>query len=198
MNDSDEDVRWIEAGLTSSFERLDVGAAPSDARYTKLPRRGWRLRALPWLGIPAALSGHFASAAVVITLVAATGVAAKGATTGDPNPFHWGATVTQAVQTCKADPTPGQHGIGQCVSAQATQNGQSQRDNHPTLGTAAGTGNSGGNGAGNGAGNGNGPPASPGKPSALPGGRPSQPPAEGKPSLPPGQGSPGKKLGWVS
>lgn len=38
--------------------------------------------------------------------------------------------MTQAVATCKADLKGGEHGIGQCVSAVARQNGPAERAEH--------------------------------------------------------------------
>lgn len=81
-------------------------------------------------GLPAIVTTKAAAAAVAATLTVVGGVAAKAAATGDPNPLNWGSTVTQQVQTCKADLTAGQHGIGQCVSNTAKQNGANERNAH--------------------------------------------------------------------
>ncbi|HLQ62041.1 MAG TPA: hypothetical protein VK131_09270 [Candidatus Acidoferrales bacterium] len=65
--------------------------------------------------------------AVAAILVAA---GAASAATGSPNPAVWGATVTQAVADCKNALQPGQHGIGQCVSAVARTHGPTVSAEH--------------------------------------------------------------------
>ena len=131
--DEDND-RWIEAGLTASFRRLDLGPPPRDAHYQSTTPR-WRKKRMSLLSsLPAVLTTKAAAAALAVTLTAAGGVAVKTAATGNPNPLSWGATVTTQVQTCKADLTATQHGIGQCVSTTAQQKGQQERASHaPTL-----------------------------------------------------------------
>jgi hypothetical protein len=138
----DEDNnRWIETRLTASFHRLDLGSPPHDARY-KSATPTWRKKRMSLLaGFPALLTTKAAAAAFAITLTAAGGVAVKAATTGNPNPLSWGATVSTQVQSCKASLVATQHGIGHCVSATAQQKGQQHRSSHaPTLPSHAAAG----------------------------------------------------------
>jgi len=102
-----------------------------------------------------------AGLAVALLAVGAAAVATEAAVTGSANPTNWGQAVVDQVQTCKDALKPGQHGIGQCVSAFAKTHGaqvgsehassarthaSDARENHPS-----------------------GPPANPGKPSTAPG-----------------------------
>lgn len=126
----DDQNRWIETRLAASFGRLDLRAAPVHARYQATTPR-WRRRRMSFLaGLPAILTTKAAAAAAIALTAAGGGVALKTATSGDPNPLHWGATVTQQVQSCKAALTTDQHGIGTCVSATAIQHGQQERQSH--------------------------------------------------------------------
>jgi len=128
-----------------------------------------------------------ALAAKLVTGFAIGALAAAGATeaaiTGSANPTVWGQQVVQQVQKCKAALQPGQHGIGQCVSAFARQNGI----DHRASGARTNNGNNGnGNGNGNGKGKGHGKPANPG--SQGNGGQPGDK-GKGRPSSTPETGS---------
>jgi hypothetical protein len=57
----------------------------------------------------------------VIVKVSTTG--GTPSAVGAPNSASWGQQVKDNVQRCKAQASPGQHGIGQCVSAFARQHG---------------------------------------------------------------------------
>ena len=84
----------------------------------------------------AAIAGSKAAlAGTAVVALAGTGVAVKAAATGDPNPTNWGSQVVQQVQTCKAELSPGQHGIGQCVSNFAKQHGKSKSEASPDADT---------------------------------------------------------------
>ncbi len=126
----DENNRWIETGLATSFEHLDLPASPVEARYlTTTPR--WRRKRMSLLaGLPAVFTTKAAALGAIVLTAAGGGVAAKAATTGDPNPLSWGSKVTQQVQSCKAALATDQHGIGDCVSNFAKQHGQQQRQSH--------------------------------------------------------------------
>ena len=62
--------------------------------------------------------------AVAIVAVLAAAAVTEAAITGSADPSNWGRLVTQQVATCKAALKTGEHGIGQCVSAFASQHGQ--------------------------------------------------------------------------
>lgn len=103
--------------------------------------------------------------AVAALAVGAAGAAAEAAVTGSANPTNWGQQVVEQVQDCKAALSPGSHGIGQCVSAFAKQNGKTVSADH-RVSPARGNGHTPG-----------GPPANPGtKPSNAPGGKPTNVP----------------------
>ena len=98
-----------------------------------------------------------------VAVAAAAVTVAGAATTGSLNPAVWGQQVEQQVQTCKDQLGQGQHGIGDCVSAMASQHGQTVASaaRHQGNGNGNGNGSSSnkdknGNGNGNGDGNGNG------------------------------------------
>ena len=63
----------------------------------------------------------FAVAALAMVSAAAV---AEAAITGSADPANWGQQVRQQVIACKAALETGQHGIGKCVSAFASQHGQ--------------------------------------------------------------------------
>ena len=125
-----------------------------------------------------------ALAAKVVTGFAVGALAAAGATaateaaiTGSLNPNDWGQQVVAQVQKCKAALQPGQHGIGQCVSAFAKQHGPLVSADHRASNARTGNGN--GN---NGNGNGN------GKDKGKDHGKPTNPGSQGN-----GGGQPGDK-----
>lgn len=62
-------------------------------------------------------------AAALVALVAAAAVT-EAAITGSADPANWGQQVRQQVIACKAALATGEHGIGKCVSAFASQHGQ--------------------------------------------------------------------------
>lgn len=123
------------------------------------------------------LSGGVAALAVKVTtgfavaalaMVAAAAVS-EAAITGSANPANWGQQVRLQVIACKAALKTGEHGIGQCVSAFASQHGQvmsgrasgarlnpGNGDANGQSKAAAGKANGKANGNGNGKGNGNG------------------------------------------
>ena len=126
----DANNRWIETGLAASFDRLDLPAAPVQARYQATTPR-WRRKGMSLLaGLPAILTTKVAAAAAIALTAAGGAVATKAAVTGNPNPLNWGSTVTQQVQSCKTALATGQHGIGSCVSSTAKQHGQQERQSH--------------------------------------------------------------------
>ena len=81
--------------------------------------------------IASIVSAKAATGIAVATLaVAGAGAGSAAALTGSTSPDAWGKTVTDAVATCKADLKPGEHGIGQCVSAVAKKHGAEERAEH--------------------------------------------------------------------
>jgi hypothetical protein len=82
-------------------------------------------------------------AVAAFAMVAAAAVT-EAAITGSADPANWGQQVRQQVIACKAALETGEHGIGPCVSAFASQHGQVMS------GRASGTRLSHGNGNANG------------------------------------------------
>jgi hypothetical protein len=110
----------IERELESALRReLDaITAEPIPARRLA-PSRTTRARAVLG-GAGAALTFKVLSGAAV---AAAAVTVAGAAATGSLNPADWGQQVSQQVQVCKDELTDGEHGIGDCVSAFASQHG---------------------------------------------------------------------------
>ncbi len=102
-----------------------------------------------------------AGLAIAFLAVAAAGVVTEAAVTGSANPTDWGQAVVAQVNKCKDALTPGQHGIGQCVSAFAKTHGKAVSGSHASDARR------------NGGDHTPGPPANRGKPSNAPGGKPS-------------------------
>jgi hypothetical protein len=72
-----------------------------------------------------------AKALAAVAAVAAAGAVTATAVTHSPNPDIWGQRVVSTVRACQsAAAKSGTHGIGDCVSDFASQNGQTQRDAH--------------------------------------------------------------------
>ena len=114
-----------------------------------------------------------AGLAVAVAAIGAAAVVTEASVTGSANPTNWGQAVVNQVNTCKDALKPGEHGIGQCVSAFAKTHGEQvssahasnarshasdARENHPT-----------------------GAPTDHGKPSGAPGGKPSNVPPTSHP-----------------
>lgn len=114
--------------------------------------------------------------AVAFLAVGAAGVATEAAATGSANPTNWGQAVVDQVNQCKDALKPGQHGIGQCVSAFASTHGKQVSSSHAS---DARTHASDARNAH--ADHTPGPPADKGKPTDAPGGRPSNIPPTSHP-----------------
>jgi hypothetical protein len=71
-------------------------------------------------GLVKAATGVAAAALAVVAAAAVT----EAAITGSTDPNNWGQQVRQQVIACKAALETGEHGIGKCVSAFASQHGQ--------------------------------------------------------------------------
>jgi hypothetical protein len=106
MTDRLDDL--IEQGLAASFARIE-SCPPPQPRYlaSRSATRRWRV-APALAGLPAALGTKVAVALAAAT-IAGTGVAAKAAFTGNPNPLTWGgqAQVQPPARACAGEPCPG-------------------------------------------------------------------------------------------
>jgi hypothetical protein len=148
-------VSEIEAELEATLHRVldPITARPIPARRP--------------LGAHGAFRTVAGGAGAALTVKLLTGVVAAAAavtvagavTTGSLNPIIWGQTVTDTVQSCKADiANSGQHGIGICVSTVAKTHGaqvasDARHHGNPSPhdnGTGSGNGSANGNGNANG------------------------------------------------
>jgi len=118
---------WLAAELDGGLGRASGPTPhPAHARYHAEFLEGARRR-----GVRRGLKRFVATpAAVAMVTVLAGGAVGAFAAAGAPTSGDWGAKVTQAVTTCKAGLTTGHHGIGDCVSAVASQKGQQERAAH--------------------------------------------------------------------
>ena len=108
--------RELEAELRRLLDTITAGPIPA---RRSVQSRATRARALVG-GAGAAVTLKFLSGAVA---AAAAVTVAGAATTGSLNPADWGQQVSAQVQACKDKLADGQHGIGDCVSAFASQHG---------------------------------------------------------------------------
>jgi hypothetical protein len=153
MSDFDRDIERELDRVLGPVETSSIPAwrAPASGRFTK--------KILGGTG--AALAAKIVTGFAIGAFAAAS--ATEAAVTGSLNPNDWGQQVVQQVQKCKAALQPGQHGIGQCVSAFARQHGPLVSADHRASGARTNDGNNDkGKGKGNGNGNGHGKPANPG------------------------------------
>jgi hypothetical protein len=107
--------QWLEDELSSTLTPIvSEPPRPGQARYQTIRTGRLSIGRKAVIGLAAATM-----------VVVASGVLA--AASGSVNPQVWGQQVRDAVETCKTELQPGQHGIGACVSAFARQHGhQSQ------------------------------------------------------------------------
>lgn len=124
-------------------------------------------------GTGAAIAAKVLTGFAVVAFAAAGAAAAtEVSSTGSFNPLDWGQQVKHQVATCKDTlRASGVRGIGPCVSAFASQNGQSHRNSHASDARTNGKGHDkGNNGKGKGNGQNSGQPSDKahGKPTTVP------------------------------
>lgn len=119
--------RWLEDELGRALSRIEPGYVAPRYLEAGAPRLGRLLR--PFAAVPTLITAKVAAAGIVLVAAATTGVAVHSvASNGSNDPATWGQKVVQQVQKCKAELGADQHGIGQCVSNFAKQNGDNQSD----------------------------------------------------------------------
>ncbi len=191
MVNGDEFDRWLEQQLQGSANGpIGPTPLPARARYHTASLQGSLYTS--FLVQVAALATTKATIGLTVGVLAvgAAGAAGEAAITGSANPSDWGHQVVQQVKQCKAALVPGTHGIGQCVSAFASQHGTQATDGHGATGHPTGeptshpTGKATSNPTDEPTSNPQGKPT--GKPTSDPHGKPSDQP-HGKPSSPPGR-----------
>jgi len=169
--------RWLEQQLHHEAARAGGSSpAPAQAQYhAAYLKGGSHMSVLAKVATLVSAKGA-AGLAVALLAVGAAGVAVEAAATGSASPSTWGEAVVDQVNTCKDALKPGQHGIGQCVSAFAKTHGKAVSASHASgaRGHASDARQHGGDHT-------PGPPANPGRPSNAPGGRPSTVPPTSHP-----------------
>ena len=147
MSDIDRELRELEEELHRALDPL--AARPVPPRRT-LPSRT-KLRT-----IAGGASALLTVKVLTTVVVAAAAVSVAGAaTSGSLNPANWGRQVQHRVTECKAELGSSQHGIGDCVSPFASQQGPATSTAAPQQGTTNGNANGQINGNGNAGGNSN-------------------------------------------
>jgi hypothetical protein len=158
--------RWLEQQLHSGAAKASgPSPEPTQAQYHAAYLQGGLHMSFLATAVKVVSTKGAIGVAVAALAVGAAGAAAEAAVTGSANPTNWGQQVVEQVQDCKAALSPGSHGIGQCVSAFAKQNGKTVSADHRVSPARGNTHTPGG------------PPANPGtKPSNAPGGKPTNVP----------------------
>jgi hypothetical protein len=129
MTPPDDFDNWLEAELDKGFARSRVQSQARADGYQSLIARPGRSRRGGANGRPFVGKAAMALAAATLSL-GTVGAAAATAVTHSANPQAWGQQVENAVADCKAALSPGQHGIGECVSAFAKQHGSANSAGH--------------------------------------------------------------------
>jgi hypothetical protein len=123
--------RWLEQELQQTAREGGPSPAPSQAGYHAANVQG----GLHMSGLATAASVISAKGAVGLAVaVLAAGAAGEAVVTGSVNPSNWGQQVVVQVQTCKDALTGDEHGIGDCVSTFAKQNGPAVSGDHRASG----------------------------------------------------------------
>lgn len=123
--------QWLEQQLHNEAARASgPSPTPTQAQYHAAYLQGGLH--MSGLGKAAALVSAKGAAGLAIALLAvgAAGVVTEAAVTGSANPANWGQAVVNQVNQCKHALTPGEHGIGQCVSAFAKTHGEQVSSQH--------------------------------------------------------------------
>jgi hypothetical protein len=157
--------RWLEQQLQSEAARANgPSPGPAQAQYHAVYIQGGLHMSV--LAKAASLVSTKAAAGLAVAVLAVVGASAvEAAVTGSSNPTVWGQQVVQQVDKCKVALAPGSHGIGQCVSTFAKQHGKQESAGHSASPARE-----------NQNGHTPGPPSNPGKPSNVPGAKPSSVP----------------------
>ena len=135
---------------------------PSQAAYHAAHVRG--TVHMPLLAKLAAALSTKAAIGVAAGALVVGAAGSEAVITGSINPSDWGKQVVQQVNSCKEALAPGSHGIGECVSSFASQQGKKSSSDHKVTPPNNGNGNGSGNGSGNGNGQRQGPNHTPGTP----------------------------------
>jgi hypothetical protein len=168
---------WLEQQLHQATGKASgPSPVPAQAQYHAAYLQGGLHMSVLAKVVTAVTTKGAAGLAVAFLAVGAAAVATEASVTGSANPTNWGSAVVDQVNKCKDALAPGQHGIGQCVSAFANTHGKTVSESH-----ASGAREHASDARQNGGGHTPGPPADPGKPSNAPGGRPSTVPPTSNP-----------------
>ena len=160
---TDDFDRLIETGLSQALSSTGSPPPGLEPRYLHA-----RMRSRNPMSLLTAIPTRAAIAVAAASLATGGGLAAKTVATGTPHPLVWGQKVETQVETCKAQLSAGQHGIGDCVSDFASRKGQEERAAH-AAGKGEGKGDADHPTPNAEASHGKGAPAGAGKPSDTPG-----------------------------
>ena len=177
MQSGDGFDRWLEQQLQNEAARASgPNPTPSQAEYHATYLNGGLH--MSFLAKAAAVVSTKGAVGIGVALLAigAAGAATEAAATGSANPTNWGSNVVSTVRACKLALQPGQHGIGQCVSAIAKQHGKEVSSSHSSNARthASDARNAHADHTA-------GPPADKGKPTGAPGGKPANVPPTSHP-----------------
>lgn len=127
--------QWLDSQLQQhASAHTGPSPLPAQAQYhAAFLHSGARLPLLAKVGAALSTKAAIAFAAGALA-VGAAGVS-ESVITGSVNPTDWGKQVVKQVNDCKAALAPGSHGIGQCVSAFASQHGAAVSAEHPATPT---------------------------------------------------------------
>jgi hypothetical protein len=112
---------------------------PSQAAYHAAHVRG--TVHMPLLAKLAAALSTKAAIGVAAGALVVGAAGSEAVITGSINPGDWGKQVVQQVNSCKEALAPGSHGIGDCVSSFAAQQGKKSSSDHKVTPTNYGNGN---------------------------------------------------------
>lgn len=130
MSDIDRELRDLEEELHRALDPLAARPVP--------PRRALRSRT-KLRTIAGGASAVLTVKVLTTVVVAAAAVSVAGAaTSGSLNPANWGRQVEHRVTECKGELGSSQHGIGDCVSPFASQQGPATSTAAPQQGTTGG------------------------------------------------------------
>jgi len=170
--------RWLEQQLQNAAAKSPgPSPVPTQSQYHAAYLQGGLHMSFLAKAVSVVSTKGAIGLATALLAVGAAGVAVEASATGSTNPSNWGQQVVQQVDKCKAALAPGSHGIGQCVSAFAKQHGPQVSADHRASGARGHASDARLNGSNDTPG----PPANPGKPSNLPGGKPTSVPPTSHP-----------------
>jgi hypothetical protein len=122
--------QWLQSQLQQhASAHTGPSPLPAQAQYHAAYLKGTHLPLLA--KVAAALTTKVAIGVAASALVVSAAGVSESVITGSTNPSDWGKQVVKQVSTCKDALAPDSHGIGECVSSFASQQGKSSSGEHP-------------------------------------------------------------------